>query len=79
LQTSLEILQWSLVVALVATRVGAFYPWQSSRPDRARFPAPGEIQRVGGLDIHIDGRERGSPTTGLEHGLAMGSVGGDAT
>jgi pimeloyl-ACP methyl ester carboxylesterase len=75
LQTFLKIVQWSLVVALAFASIGALYQWHSSRADRARFPAPGEIHRVGGLDIHIDCRGQGSPTVVLEDGLTMGSVG----
>jgi pimeloyl-ACP methyl ester carboxylesterase len=60
-----------LLVALVAA--GAGYQWLESRADRERFPPPGRLVDVNGLEIHLDCRGSGRPVVILEAGLTSGS------
>lgn len=61
-----------IVVGLLAIG-GASYQWLAERADNERFPAPGELVDVDGLQMHIDCRGAGRPLVILEAGLTTGS------
>lgn len=61
----------TLLVLLAAG--GAGYQWVAARADRERFPPPGELMDVDGLQMHVDCRGRGRPVVILEAGLTSGS------
>ena len=60
-------------VALVLTIVGATYQRQQAAADRDRFPLPGRLVEVDGLQMHLDCRGSGKPVVILEAGLGFGS------
>lgn len=67
-----------LLIGLVALVVllllgGAAYQWVAQRSDAARFPPPGELVTVDGLEMHLDCRGSGRPLVIMEAGLTTGS------
>ncbi len=63
------------LVALLAAvlAAGAAYQWLSQRADADRFPPPGRMLTVDGLEMHLDCRGSGRPVVVMEAGLTTGS------
>jgi pimeloyl-ACP methyl ester carboxylesterase len=67
-----------LLIGLVALLLllgaaGAVYQWYQSREDMKRFPPPGRLVDVNGLQMHIVCRGSGRPVVVMEAGLTTGS------
>lgn len=60
-----------LVVAVLIS--GAVYQWLAQRADAERFPPPGRMLTVDGLEMHLDCRGSGRPVVVMEAGLTTGS------
>jgi len=61
----------ALVVLLLLS--GAAYQWRAERADLQRFPPPGRLIDVDGLEMHLDCRGSGRPVIIMEAGLTTGS------
>ncbi len=70
-----KILFYAAAVLVLATVSGAAYQSWRSAEDRDRYPAPGRLVDVDGLQIHIDCRGQGEPVVLMEAGLMSGSSG----
>lgn len=58
---------------VVLAAVGAVYQTVAENADLSKYPAPGELVDVDGLQMHLDCRGTGEPTVVLEAGLTSGS------
>ncbi len=69
----LKLAKYFVVLIAVLIVAGTIYQWQAAGSDRAKFPAPGEMFSVDGLEMHLDCRGQGEPVVILESGLMSGS------
>lgn len=70
---STKILLAIFSLLMVLTTVGATYQWLQAAADRDKFPPPGILVDVDGLQMHLDCRGSGKPVVILEAGLGFGS------
>ncbi len=68
-----KILLAILSLLLVLTISGATFQWLQAAADREKFPPPGRLVEVDGLQMHLDCRGSGKPVVILEAGLGFGS------
>ncbi|MGE0622010.1 MAG: alpha/beta fold hydrolase [Pseudomonadales bacterium] len=62
-----------VTLAVVLSVTGAAYQWLAERSDLQRFPPPGSMVDVDGLQMHLDCRGNGRPLVLMEAGLTTGS------
>ncbi|XOV81478.1 MAG: alpha/beta fold hydrolase [bacterium] len=69
-----QVLKYGLAFLAVLIGIGSGYQWFAASQDSKKYPPPGELYTVNGLQVHLDCRGQGRPAIIMEAGLTFGST-----